>query len=147
DPFGRLSIIRDQQNNILKRFCYSLQGQAINCGVDTLAYWQPIFTECEKIGGLPTGNLLVTEKNMNESSATYGQTRVVSLEEEGICSIECEGEGKKIINGICETGTKVCTGTYRPPGEITWYHYYHYIWSDSSTSITYTGLGKFCLEL
>jgi YD repeat-containing protein len=33
DDFGRLSLIRDQNNNILKKFCYNYQGQQEQCSV------------------------------------------------------------------------------------------------------------------
>jgi YD repeat-containing protein len=33
DPFGRLFLIKDQNKNILKKYCYSYSGQEGSCGV------------------------------------------------------------------------------------------------------------------
>jgi YD repeat-containing protein len=49
----------------------------------------------------------------------------------------CIGENKKCINGVCETGTKVCTSSIKLGGG-TWQVTYHYVWSDSSVSQDYT---------
>jgi YD repeat-containing protein len=50
--------------------------------------------------------------------------------ENDICS--CMNEGKKYINGTCETGTKINAGSSYENGQ--WVCSYYYLWSDSSTS-------------
>lgn len=145
DNFNRLSLVRDKDRNIVKRICYNFQGQPIDCGYGSLAAWQPVSSVCEQSGGNNTGNLTVTEKDMNPASATYNQTRTVTIADTRACPVPpaCSGIDKKMVNGVCETGVKVCTGNFRPPGQF-WQHYYHYEWSDSSISDTYIGQGM-CL--
>jgi hypothetical protein len=148
DNFNRLSLVRDKDSNVIKKICYNFQGQPVDCGFGTLAAWQAISSSCEQSGGGYTGNLAVTEKDMNPASATYNTTRNITIADLHACPLPppCSGDDKKLINNICETGVKVCTSDFRPPGG-TWHHYYHYEWSDSSTSATYTGDGHGCLEL
>jgi hypothetical protein len=148
DNFNRLSLIRDKDRNVIKKICYNFQGQPADCGYGSLAAWQPMSSTCQQSNGANTGNLIVTEKDMNPVSGTYNQTRTVTIADSRACPVPsaCSGLDKKIINGICETGTKVCTGDFRPPGQ-GWQHYYHYEWSDSSISDTYIGQGIGCMEL
>lgn len=57
----------------------------------------------------------------------------------------CAGPDKKCINGICETGVKICTASTRV-GQNSWQNTYHYKWSDNSVSIDYTETSAFgCL--
>jgi len=50
---------------------------------------------------------------------------------------ECVGENKKLINGVCETGTRVWTRS-EFDNVNHWYRcYYYWRWSDGSTSPEY----------
>lgn len=144
DAFNRLSLIRDQDNNIVKQICYNYSGQVVDCGYGTIAAWENLSDSCQVSGGVFTGNMVLIQKDMNPSSTTYNQTRTIIIQNQSGC-ISCSGLDKKMINGVCETGTKVCDGNFRPPGQ-GWQHYYHYVWSDQSVSPTYTGTGL-CLTL
>ncbi|MDB5223396.1 MAG: hypothetical protein JWN83_2063 [Chitinophagaceae bacterium] len=145
DALNRLSLLRDQDNNILKKICYNYAGQAMDCGYGTSAAWQAISSSCEQTSGSNNGNMVVIEKDLNPSSATYNQTRSVVLESAGTCPVcnttICTGNDKKCINNICETGVRINTGSVRI-NSTTWRCYYHYTWSDSSVSSTYDELGS-----
>jgi hypothetical protein len=134
DNFNRATLIRDHDNNILKKFCYNYQGQPVTCGYGATPAWQPISSICQP------PNKVITEKDMNPSSPTYNQTRTVTITNDPTCV--CTGNDKKIVNGICETGVEICDGNYRV-GSV-WYHNYHYQWSDNSISITYSGGAGIC---
>lgn len=140
DGQNRLTLIRDQDWRILKKICYSYTGQAVNCGYDTSAAWTAINSVCEQTNGINTGNLIVTEKNMNPSSATYNQTRTSSIVSAGgcpVCNVQnCTGADKKCINNLCETGQKIYTGSQKLGGGY-WKCFFHYKWSDNTTSPTY----------
>lgn len=69
DGSGRLSLIRDENKNILKRFCYRYQGQPIPCGLPTDPVWEFVSSSCEQNGqNLNTGNTIVVEKDINPAS-------------------------------------------------------------------------------
>jgi hypothetical protein len=143
DALNRLSLVRDEDNNIIKKICYNYKGQLVDCGFGTIAAWQPINSTCEQSSGLNTGNQLVTEKDMNPASPTYNQTRVTIIYNTTACFVcntsTCAGNDKKCINGICETGAKFYTGLERL-SSTQWKCYYHYVFSDSSTSETFEQL-------
>lgn len=89
DKFNRLSIIRDQNSNVIKKICYNYHGQPEEC-------------------------------------------------------FSCSGINKKVINGVCEEGIKVCTSSTFV-GDIfgdSYEHTYHYEWSDQSWSLNYTEIGN-----
>lgn len=86
DAFGRLSLIRDQNNKILKKICYNYAGQPEDCGL------APACTSCT-------------------------------------------GEDKKCINGVCETGVKLCIASLLTRGG--WRCTYVYYFSDCSYSASF----------
>ncbi len=143
DMFGRLSIVRDNDRNVVKRICYDLQGQPSSCGYGSNGNWQPFISVCEtNASNQYTGNLIVTEKDLNPLSASFNTTRVKTLIDTSACSITCSsmtcvGVNKKCVNGICETGVKICVSSIKHSG-TSWTNTFYYKWSDNSTSQTYT---------
>ncbi|MEI9806773.1 MAG: hypothetical protein WDO16_02205 [Bacteroidota bacterium] len=55
DGLGRLSFVRDENKNILKKLCYSYTGQPVNCGYGTGPAWQSISSTCQNTDGVNTG--------------------------------------------------------------------------------------------
>lgn len=79
DLAGRLALTRDKDNNILKKYAYEYQGQCSTCGAMTTANWQETgntrHMPCELN---PNYNSLYgqrEEKDMNQASLTYNQSR------------------------------------------------------------------------
>lgn len=112
--------------------------------------------ECKKdASNNNTGEQQQKQKDANPCSPTYEQYRwVVTGTNTTACPLpvvcnnsNCSGEGKKCVNGSCETGIKVYTSSY-PNGGTQWVCIYHYEWSDGSWSGNYTeysNLGS-CIE-
>ncbi|MBL7732850.1 MAG: hypothetical protein JNM88_16860, partial [Chitinophagaceae bacterium] len=83
DGFNRLTLIKDIDNNILKKVCYNYAGQAEDCNAEpgtnictnTAANWQNLpDTRCQKdpATGLNTGHLEQLRHDINTCSPTYG---------------------------------------------------------------------------
>jgi YD repeat-containing protein len=113
------------------------------------ADWQntsmPIRCRVSDFSGQNTGEQEQQQLDMNPCSSSYGQIRwiVVSVNytvcplPAGCNSGNCNGDDKKCINNICETGSKVYTGSYFDKKTGQWMCIYHYHWSDNSNSVDY----------
>lgn len=149
DELNRLILIRDLERNILKKYCYTFQGQQEECdcvGFDVKPNWQNTTSpvRCQKTwDGKNTGKQEAEQRDMNECSQTYDQTRwVITGTNLNSCALppscdfsNCSGENKKCINDICETGIKIFTDSYDEGNRS--YCVYHYEWSDGSWSQNY----------
>lgn len=135
DGFNRLSRIRNWDRNIIKQYSY-IYGSAIAPCANTLASWQPTgVIRCAKnnpVNNNNTGYEEREEKDVNNCSPTYLTTRWVQLSISSNCPVvpNCTGAGKRVVNGICETGSKVVTSTVRLGNGPSWMCTYHYEWSD-----------------
>jgi hypothetical protein len=85
DYFNRLTLLRDNDNKILKKICYNYYGQQEDCSPTTnnLANWTNTSnTRCQLLcpdgGSNLAGIREHEEKDINPNSATYNQTRWIS---------------------------------------------------------------------
>jgi hypothetical protein len=81
DVLGRLSIVRDQDQNILKQYCYKYYSQSETaCPVSGEPVWEDEGDpRCQVTGGYNTGHQVQTQRDQNIISPTYGQTRETDL--------------------------------------------------------------------
>jgi YD repeat-containing protein len=83
DALSRLILVRDQDNNILKKYCYNYTGQAENClttCTNTTPNWQNTTTalRCQvDANGFNTGYQEQEQKDMNVCSSSFGQPQWV----------------------------------------------------------------------
>jgi hypothetical protein len=81
DKLNRLNLVRDHDNNIVKKFCYNYAGQPDNCTAgctNTTPDWQNTVTgiRCQQSGGgQNTGYQEQEQKDMNPCSGSYNQTQ------------------------------------------------------------------------
>jgi hypothetical protein len=136
DNLNRAKLIRDVDKNILKRFDYSDNNTIIS----TTPNWVATGTYC-----IPNQyaqyDSVFTDQNVN--SDTYHDTiRIYKGYNYCLCTTD---PSYKVVNGTCEQGTRVVTGSYHefvPDSNGVkhwqWRCVYHYLWSDSSVSQDYT---------
>ncbi|WEK35403.1 MAG: hypothetical protein P0Y53_23165 [Candidatus Pseudobacter hemicellulosilyticus] len=85
DDFGRLMLERDNDRNILRRYCYNYAGQPLDCQSDPTPNWQETSeTRCEPCAlnnqynaGSGLSERKLVDANIN--SPTYGSVRWVSI--------------------------------------------------------------------
>lgn len=83
NAFGQLVLIRDQDSNIVKKFCYNYAGQPENCGInctDTAADWQNTSTalRCQLDStGQNTGYKEQEQRDMNPCSPAFYRVKWV----------------------------------------------------------------------
>ncbi len=131
DAFGHLTLIKDQDRNILKKICYNYAGQPENClpGVNTAAIWSS--TSEVRCKPCPSNNAYITNMQQHEEidsnpySATYNTTRWVDDNVEGSCAITPDWQNTAtsptcLTNACGNTGYQQqeqrdmnpCSGTY-----------------------------------
>lgn len=148
DAFGRLQLIRDQDGKVIKKICYNYAGQVTDCSINTTANWTATGTvQCVTSGGVNTGYQQREEKDNNPYSSTYNQTRWVDNGyNTTACPIpssctynncEINGPQYKCVNGNCEWGYLIYTGSYYDWDSGMNVCVYHYEWSDGSWSGDY----------
>lgn len=143
DPSNRLRLIRDMDFNIVKQFEYKYK-QVIKPCPDTAANWQITGVyRCVQGGDNNnyTGERQRQEIDMNNCSVSYLQKRWYSLGTDNTncpAVASCTGANKRVVNGVCETGSKVYVGPGVPNGNGTYTCTYHYLWTDGFVSPNYT---------
>lgn len=151
DPFNRLKLIKDQNGNIVKQFCYNYANQLVNCytaefknteqnGVftrnncpagytgSTVTYTVPANTVTSTISQADA-NAKAQQKVQNEGQAyanANGTCTPTPTCNEGVCI--ASGPEYRCVNGVCEVGFKVYTASVYVGGMYECY--YRYEWSD-----------------
>jgi len=135
DQYQRLISIKDRNQDIVKNYSYNYP--------DGLPLWQDtgnkrcVVDSNNKNTGVQEGQ----QRDINPLSSSYNSLRWVSLGVTGACPVDvpCNGEGRKVINGVCTEGIQVYTSSVKNGVRgLTYTCIYHYEWSDGSRSIDYT---------
>jgi Family of unknown function (DUF5977) len=166
DGFQRLSIIRNQDGNIVKKMCYRLNGQPEDCGLYYNLGMSMSFTRNDCPPGyagtsvdftVPAGMFgsATSQADADQQALNYlnanGYAYANNPANGATCTLipvctNCTGDTYRCINGICEQGVKVytysnCSPEYGQYGEymgLSCYCEYHYEWSDGSWSGDYS---------
>ena len=122
DAFNRLSHIRDQDNNILKKICYNYAGQVEDCNSpcqpNSPPNWQNTSTPptCEQTACGFTGNQLQEQMDMNGCSASNGTTRIIQVSNPTACPASSSAN----VTYQNTTGSSgfIATYTHRVTGQV-----------------------------
>lgn len=115
DYLGRLSIVRDQYKNIIKRICYNYYGQAETCGGKSYSNTalSQTFTKEGCGSGFTPGTATYTVPAGKYTSDDSLAVSVMAQEDMRLngqayanqtAQCQCNGVDKKVINGSCITG-------------------------------------------
>lgn len=79
DASGRLTLVKDDNGNILKKICYNFQGQPDACGENALPKWQLTggmrCKPCDQSPGHFSNITQIEERDNNVNSESYGNSR------------------------------------------------------------------------
>lgn len=139
DGFDRLTVVRDIDNNIVKKNEYVYHSAITPC--PSIANWVVTGnTRCvqsQVVGENHnyTGAKEQESKDMNNCSPTYLQsiwTVITPVPANECQSIVCSGTDKRVINGVCEIGEKVLVSSNCDAGPCTCVFIYR--WCDGFQS-------------
>jgi hypothetical protein len=112
DNIGRLTLIKDQDGKVVKKFCYVYAGRTEYCGAggcsNSVPDWQNTSTalRCQADSvGRNTGYQEQEQKDMNTCSPSYGQTKwVVSGYNTDACPVYSGSVSLNSINYVAASG-------------------------------------------
>lgn len=98
DGFGRLSIVRDFDYNILKKYCYNFHGQPEDCSgiLNTTPYWQ--FSGDTRCKPCPANNIYYTNIqqkkyiDLNPNSPSYNSIQWIDAGVTSVCNPIPDGQ-------------------------------------------------------
>ncbi len=135
---------RQERDNNTSSPTYN-QLRWVSEGVNAACTITPVWTNtatairCKKnASNVNTGEQEQEQKDMNPCSTTYNQLRwIVTGTNTTACPLACNtsnctGANKKCINGVCQTGTRVNTGSYHNGSQYVCT--FHYEWTDGTRS-------------
>jgi hypothetical protein len=157
DPSLRLKIIKDQNGNIVKQFCYNYAGQTINCNVQTFTNTQAYSGQFQKTGcttgfvgstvtyTVPIGTVtsivsaadanILAQAKVNAEGQAYANANGTCTPSSSCTPSICQAQGQayKCVAGVCEQGFQIFTGVEIMVNGVPHCEYY-YEWSDLSRS-------------
>jgi hypothetical protein len=114
DAFQRLTLVRDQDRNIIRRICYNYYtGQTENCTPNTDPNWQSTGTlrckPCPANSNYTSNIQQREEKDLNSISATYNQARWVDIGVSSNCVVSADWQNTATATR-CKTFSGANTG-------------------------------------
>lgn len=81
---------------------------------------------------------LKTSKDQNGNIISTNEYHYIPITPIVEVPVTCTGEGRKIVNGVCQMGFKAYDGSTYNPATQNYTCTYHYEWTDGTRSIAYT---------
>lgn len=151
DNLNRLSLIKDNNTNIIKKFCYNYKGQTtdyIQYGNQQLSQ---TFTRNNCGSGYAGGQVIYSVATNTYFASTQAASNALAQNDintngqayanaNGTCTpicTNCTANSQKCIYGFCETGFKICVSCYFDYSMWMFVNTFYYRWSDGSISQQY----------
>ncbi|MEO8404405.1 MAG: DUF5977 domain-containing protein [Chitinophagaceae bacterium] len=159
DGMGRLSLIRDQDKNVIKKICYSLTGQVENCSLYGNIHQTATYTKnncgIDSIGNSISDTVLsntyyagsqtaadsLAQAFLNANGQSYANTH-------GSCTYHlcdgtvCPGPSHKCINGACVEGGIKILSSGKNKFDVGWKCTFVYCFPDGTFSSIQTILNS-----
>jgi hypothetical protein len=157
DSFNRLMHLKDQNSNIIKKYCYNYAGQPINCNGQTFTNTEGYSGQFQKIGcttgfvgstvtyTVPVGSVtssqsidhanLLAQAKVNAEGQAYANANGICTPLSTCTPSICQAQGLdyKCVRGVCEQAFPIFTGVEIMINNVPHCEYY-YEWSDLSRS-------------
>lgn len=135
DQFGRLVVIRDNENNILKKLCYNYSGQQEDCpdGIGTTLYYSDemtaVFTK-NNCSGCQIGSQVSYTVPAGRYTSTTSKLAANQLAQNDLNS---NGQANANLLGYCTAGTGISISF----SNVTSYSGYTAVYTNTNTNINY----------
>lgn len=172
DAANRLSLVKDQNRNILKKICYNYAGQPENCitpappafpnaaasqsftrnncgagyAGSTVTYTVPAGTYS---AGTQAEADQMAQDNISANGQAYANINGTCAPMVACTLSNCSGNDRKCINGICEVGARINVSCVKSKvnGVFIYRCSYYYCFSDSTISATFTEDNTSCCPI
>jgi hypothetical protein len=97
DGLGRLNIVRDQDFNIVKKYCYNYAGQVVDCG----AYYSNAITRAYRKTGCQSGYSGSEMPYTIAAGAYASQVSQADADQQALTALNTLGQNNADLNGSC----------------------------------------------
>jgi YD repeat-containing protein len=108
DNLGRLSLVRDQDGNVVKKVCYSYSGQTVSCNFFSNVLKSGTFTRNNCAAGSTGGSVTYTVP----AGTYFSAASQLDADAKAQSDVDANGQAYANTNGVCTWLSVVKSGTF-----------------------------------